>query len=377
VAQIAFSMLLLIVAGLFTRTLLHARNIDAGFDARGVSITSLDLGLARYDTARGPALSAALLERARTLPQVKSAALSAMLPLEGGGMGLGDVNVDGRTGGERGWREDWDIVTPAYFQTMGIPIVAGRAFTDADRRGAPDVAILNETFAATLWPGADPIGKTFKNGDRTVTVVGIAKNAKYRSLGEGPRNFVYVPHAQRYTGRMHLLVKTEGSAPLASAIRLSVAALDRNLPILDQRTMEEHAATSLFPQRIALWVAASLGGVALLLALLGIYGVTAYSVTQRTREIGVRVALGAQRAHVLGLVLKQGVVLAGVGVAIGAVAALGITRLLQSLLYGIAPTDLVAFGGAATLLAAAALAASWVPARRAARVDPVIALRSE
>ena len=176
---------------------------------------------------------------------------------------------------------------------------------------------------------------------------------------------------------MHLLVRTDGGPAPLLALRRLVADIDRNLPVLDQRTMEEQGATQLFPQRVALWVAACLGGVALLLALLGIYGVTAYSVAQRTREIGVRVALGAQRAHVLGLVLRQGVVLVAIGVAIGAAMAAGATRVLSSLLYGVPPTDLVAFTGAAALLALAAIAASWLPARRAAAVDPVIALRSE
>ena len=380
VAQIAFSMLLLIVAGLFARALVHARSIDPGFDPRGVHIASLDLQLANYDAVRGLPLAATLRERAALIPGVERSAMSAMLPLDGGGLGLGAIEVAGSTppDPERGWNADWNVITPGYFETLRIPVVRGRDFTDADRAGAADVAIVNETFARRLWPNADPIGKTFRNGQRTVAIVGVARDAKYRTLGEAPRNFVYVPLAQRYFTRMTLLVRTSTpDAPVAAPVRRLVAELDPALPILNARSLEEHAAMSLFPQRIALYAAGSLGIVALLLALLGIYGVTAYGVAQRTREIGVRMALGAPRGNVLGLILRQGVMLAGLGVAAGAVIALGATRLLASLLYGVPTTDIVAFAGAALLLVLAAIAASWIPARRAAAVDPVVALRAE
>ena len=382
VAQIAFSMLLLVVGGLFARTLTRARSIDPGFDARGVYIASLDLGLANLDETSGRRVGATLLERARAIPGVRSAALSTMLPLDGGGLGLGPIKVAGREppgGQDGGWREDWNVVTPGYFATMGIPLVRGRDFAESDRAGAGDVAILNETFAAALFPGQNAVGRTLTTDDRLVTVIGVAHNAKYRSLGEPRRNFIYVPFAQRYMGRTSLLVKTTPGAEtsVASPIRRLVQEVDARLPVLREQTMEEQTATSLFPQRVALYVSGGLGTVALLLALLGIYGVTAFSVSQRTREIGVRVALGAQRSHVVGLVLRQGVVLAVVGVVVGSLAAVGATRLIASLLYGVPPTDVVAFGGAAIALGLAAVVASWVPARRAAKVDPIVALRNE
>jgi predicted permease len=379
VSQIGFSMLLLIVAGLFGRALLHARELDAGFDARGVHTVALDFELPRYDERRAAAVAGQLLEQSRALPQVSSVAFTANLPLSGGGMGLGGIEVDGRPAPDerRGWDEDWNVVTPAYFETLRIPIVRGRSFTDADRAGAAGVAILNETFARNLFPDQDPLGRTIKNDDRTLTIVGVARDSKYRTLGEDRRNFIYVAFAQRYVPRMTLLVRGEPQAPLAAPLRRVIAQIDVNLPIISQRTLEENAALALFPQRVALWVAGSLGVVALLLALLGIYGVTAFSVAQRTREIGVRMALGAQRGNVLGVVLRQGAVLAGAGVLLGAGAALGVTRLLTSLLYGVPATDVVAFGGAAVLLGAAALAASWIPARRAASLDPVVALRAD
>jgi predicted permease len=379
VAQIAFSMLLLITAGLFGRALVAARSIDPGFDPRDVQLTSMDLQLVNYDEAPGLQFASTLLERTRALPGVQVAALSAMLPLDGGGMGLGGlVRADAPPNDPNRIREmDWNVITPGYFEVLRMPIVRGRAFTDADRAGSTPVVILNETFAQGLWPNEDPIGKIVRNGDILLTVVGIARNAKYRSLGEDPRNFVYVPLAQRYFTRTTLFVRTASDVSVASPIRRIVAELEPALPILDQRTLVEQTAMSLFPQRIALWIAGSLGVVALLLALLGIYGVTAYGVVQRSREIGIRVALGAQRGNVLGLILRQGLMLAGIGVAIGAFAAFGVTRLLRTLLYGVPSTDIVAFGGAALVLVVAALAASWVPARRAASVDPVEALRSE
>ena len=380
ITQVAFSMLLLVSAGLFARALNRARSIDPGFDPRDVQITTLDFGLVSRDSMAGRRLAAGILDRARTLGEVRSAALSAMLPLDGGGLGLGGIYVPGRPSPQPdGWDADWDVVTPGYFTTLSIPLVEGRDFADADRSGTGDVAILNQRFAAVLFPGQDPVGRTMINEGRVMTVIGVARDAKYRSLGDRPRNFIYVPLSQRYFARNSLLLKsTEGqnAGTLPGEVRRIVAELDPALPVLRQRTLAEETAASLFPQRIALWVSAALGAVALLLGLLGIYGVTAFNVAQRTREIGVRVALGARPGQVAIMVLRHGVGLAVVGVAIGALVALGATQLVRSLLYGVSPADGPAFGAAAGLLVFAAVAASWIPARRAAGVDPAVALRS-
>ena len=378
VSQIAFSMLLLVVAALFARTMSHAKTMDAGFVARDVHVATLDFSLGNYDSVSGQRLATTLVERAHTIPAVRSAALSAVLPLSGGGMGLGGVHVAGREPPtERGWRMDWNVVTPDYFATLGIPLVRGRNFTDADRAGAPMVAVLNETFAKALWPTEDALGKRFDTNGMSVTVVGIAKDGKYRFLGEEPRNFLYVPLAQWYVPRMSLLVKTAPGVDVSQSIRRMVADVDRALPIIDSQKLEEFTAVSLLPQRIALDAAGSLGAVALMLALLGVYGVTAYSVAQRTKEIGIRVALGAQRPRVMAMVLRQGLTLAALGVVIGSAAALGLTSALRSLLYGISAVDVIAFGGAALVLSVAATLASLIPARRAASVDPTVALRSD
>ncbi|HEY7894306.1 MAG TPA: ABC transporter permease [Gemmatimonadaceae bacterium] len=379
VSQIAVSMLLLIVAALFARSLVRARAIDPGFAPHDVDVVSLDLALAGYDDQRGVAQADALVDRAAHLPGARAAALSAVLPLGGTFIGYGAIVVDGRPApnGQDGWDSGWDVVTPGYFEVMRIPIARGRAFTEADRAGTGDVAIVNQHFATHIFGVADPVGRTFHSDKRTVTVVGVARDSKYGALDETPLDFVYVPIAQRYRSSTNLLVRTVPGARLAQPLEHLVAELDPRLPVLDQSTMDDEVALSLFPQQLALLISGSLGLVALLLAVLGIYGVIAYSVAQRTREIGVRVALGAARGAILRMVLRQGMVLASIGVLTGGLLAFGATRLLSTYLFGVPPTDVVAFGGAAALLAVAAVAASWLPARQAMRVDPMMALRAD
>ncbi len=379
VSQIAVSMLLLVIAGLFGRSLVRARAVDPGFATHDIAVVSLDLSLAGYDETRGIAQAQALVDRAKTIPGVTQAAMSAMLPLSGTAMGFGPIAFDGHSApsGQEGWRADWNVVTPGYFNLLEIPLVRGRTFTASDRAGAPPVAILNETFAKKVFGTTNVVGRTFRNGSRTATVVGVARNAKYRSLDEPPLNFIYVPLAQWYRARTNLLVRTKPGMNPAGVLRRIVPQFDRRLPVLDQSTMEDQIAFSLFPQHLALWIAGSLGAIALLLAVLGIYGVIAYGVAQRTREIGVRIALGAERRAILGMVLRQGVVLAGLGVVLGGAAAFGATRLIGSFLFGVPPTDAVSFASATVLLSIAALLASWLPARHAAAIDPILALRSE
>jgi predicted permease len=379
VMQVTFSMLLLVVAGLFGRALLNARAIDPGFDPTNVHVSTLDFGLVNHTPETGRQFGDRLMQGAAAVPGVESVALVRMIPLQDGGMGLGPVLVDGRPASAENasWNADWNIVTPAFFDVLRIPIIRGRGFTEADRAGAADVAIINERLAASIWPGEEAVGKTFRNEERVITVIGVARNAKYRTLGESPRAFIYVPFAQRYHGEMSLFVRTSSAASPAPAIRRLVADLDPSLPVLGSQSLLELSAVGLFAQRIAAWVAGSLGGVALLLALIGIYGITAFGVAQRSREIGIRIALGSTRNSVLGMVVGQGLKLGALGVALGVVLAVAATRLLESLLLGVSGTDPVALGAAAVLLVGAALLASWIPALRAARIDPMVALRQE
>lgn len=379
VSQIGVSMLLLVIAGLFGRSLIRARAVDPGFATHHIDVVSLDLSLAAYDEARGIERAEALVARAKAIPGVAQAALSAMLPLSGSAMGFGSIVFDGHPApaGQDGWTADWNVVSPDYFNLLDLPLVHGRPFAESDRSTAPAVAIINQTFAMRVFGTTDVVGRTFRNDKRTVTIVGVARNAKYRSLDEPPLNFIYVPLAQWYRPATNLLVRRRTDANLAGELRRLISQFDRRLPVLDQSTMDDQVAFSLFPQHLALWIAGSLGGIALLLAVLGIYGVIAYSVAQRTREIGVRVALGAERRAIVGMVIRQGIVLAGIGVLLGAGAAFGATRLIGTFLFGVPPTDPIAFGGATILLSIAALLASWFPARHAAAVDPMIALRAE
>jgi len=381
--QVAASLVLLVCAGLFLRALQRASSIDPGFEVRDLRVMSLDLSLAGYKEADGLAFADSLLERLGTLPAVQGAALSWAVPLDGGGHGLGGVMVDGRTTPEGGATADWNVITPGYFATMRASLLRGREFTAQDRAGATDVAIVNETLAERFWPGRDAIGETIRTPqgrgrpDRVRTIVGVARDQKYRSLGDGPRNFVFVPLQQNYLGQLTLAIRTEPGAPVVPEVRALLRSMNPYLPILQAQSMEEFAGFGLLPQRLAGWVASCLGLLGMLLAGTGLYGVTAFSTLQRTREIGIRMALGAEGRDVLRAVLWQGMRLAVAGMAVGLAAALTATQLLGNLLFGVSPQDPLVLGMVTAALAAVALLACYLPARRAANVDPMIALRHE
>jgi predicted permease len=384
VAQVAMSVLLVVCALLFARSLRHAADIDAGFDAANADIVTLDFRLAGYDAASGLQAAEQFLLRAQTLPGVRSAAFARVLPLTGSGLGLGRLRRPGEPGDGPGIRADWNVVTPGYFDTMAVPLVGGRGFAPSDRDGGPFVAIVNETFARRVWPGQDAIGQVLRVDDfgparesRELHVVGVARDAKYRSLGEEPMSFVYVPLAQRFMSELTLVARRAGGESVVPAIRSLLRQMEPNLPITGAATLEEATSFGLLPQRVAVWVAGGFGVVGLLLACIGIYGITAFTVMQRRREIGVRVALGATRDGVLRLVVGQAMRMAWLGVLLGLTAAAAVTQLLASLLYGIRPLDPASFSLGAALFTVLALVASWLPARRAASVNPVDALRSE
>jgi predicted permease len=387
VGQVAFSIVLVVAAALFAKALNKAATIDPGFDPRGLELASLDLSLAGYTEETGPVFARELIQRVRQLPGVDSAALAAMVPLGNGGMGLGGLALTGADATARRFLDaDWNVVTPGYFAAMRMPLQSGRDFTDADRGGSPAVVIVNETAARRWWPNQDPIGKTLlqqvgtraqPDATRTLLVVGVARDSKYRDLGELPRTFVYVPIAQQFLPRTTIIARSANGQRLAMEIRALIVRLNPNLPIVQAQTFENFSAVGLVPQRVAASVSGSLGLVGLLLAALGIYGVTAYMVASRTREIGVRVALGARPSAVVRMVLRQGMGLALWGAAIGLALAAAVSRLLGSLLFGVAPVDPLAFGGSALLFVLIGLVACFVPARRAARVDAMQALRHD
>ena len=381
VGQVALSLLLVVTAGLFLRSLGRAASVPTGFDASNVDVLMLDLSLARYTEETGPAFGRTLVSRVAAQPGVRAAALAADLPLDGGTMGFGDVRTPGlRRGDTEEVNADWNAVSPGYFGVLNLPLLRGRDFTDADVAGAPRVAIVNDAFARVVWGTPDVLGRTVETNDggkwETVTIVGVTSAARLKWLDGEPGPYIYVPFAQRYTPRVSVVVKTAGATAIPQT-RAIIRQLEPNLPVSQAMPLTELMATLLIPQRLASAVAGTLGVVGLLLAAIGIYGVTSYSVNRRVREIGIRVALGADRGTVVRMVLRQGLGLTLIGIAIGLAAGALASLAVRSLLFGVSALDPITFGGGAALFVAVALAACLAPARRATRIDPMAALRAE
>jgi predicted permease len=382
-AQLALSLLLIIAAGLFLRALQRAADIEPGFDQQRVDVISLDLSLAGYTPISGRTFVGDALARTRAMPGVEAATMSLDLPLDGGRMGLGGLRVPGvqPPPGTDHFSADWNVVEPGLFETLRLPLLRGRDFAASDTEGAPLVAIVNEALAIRFWGTRDPIGKQMamdgpNGGRRTLTVIGMARDAKLMSLNEAPRPYVYVPFGQHYMARVSLLVRSTSGTTIPH-VRAVIRELNPNLPVTEAMPLRSVTAIGLIPQRIAAAVAGSLGVVALLLAAIGIYGVTSYAVSRRTREIGIRVALGAASGDVLRLVLRQGLGLAAIGVGIGAALAAAGSTLIESLLFGVRGLDPLTFAMACGLFTLVTLVATYIPARRAMKVDAMVALRTE
>ena len=377
VMQVSLSFVLLVGAGLLLQTLQKVRNSSPGFSTHGVLSTAVDLVSAGYDAQRAKTFQDELIDRVKALPGVESAVFARATPLGYGSYSSSAISVDGyQPPPEEQPTVEYNEVGPDYFVTMGIPLVSGREFTRGDDEKAALVAVVNETMAARYWRGKDPIGERVQVKGRWMRVVGVAKDSKYRSVRETPKPFFYVPWRQNFSVGGGLYVRTPLSPEtMATALAREVHALDGNLAPYEMITLQEQVDRSTSAQMVAVTLVGVLGGLALLLAAIGLYGVMSYAVSQSGRELGLRMALGADESNVWRLVMSRGLGLVAGGVSLGAVVALTLTRLLGNLLYKVSPRDPLAFGAAFAVMTIAALAACFLPAWRAARTDPARALR--
>jgi predicted permease len=382
VAQVAVSLTLLVVAGLLLRSLQNSATFDPGFKTDNLLLARFDLSRHGYSQEQGQTFCRQLIEQLKSLPGARAVTSATIVPL-GTGRETRGFRIPGHVppNGDSFFSIGNNNVGPDYFASMGIPILRGRDFDARDAQpGAPPVAVINETMARRFWPNADAVGQSIQPGGKRppMEIIGVARDIKYYSLAEEPQPYVYTSAAQLYTPYLTMSVRTVGDPKtLANALRKEVERLDPNVAITKLTTFAELRQTPLFPSRAMAIVSSLFGFLALLLAAVGIYGITSYMVGQRTREVGIRIALGAQRSDILRLIVGHGVGVMLVGVGVGLVAALAFTRFLSSQLFGVSATDPITFASVALLLAFVAMMACYLPARRAAKVDPLIALQCE
>jgi predicted permease len=378
IAQVALSLVLLVGAGLCIRTLGNARAIDFGFDTGQVLTAKIDLGRQNYSQPQAQLFYQQLLDRAQALPGMQRASLALNVPLDGSNYQTG-IRIEGQPAGSTLINVLYNVISPNYLETMGIPLLLGRDFSPQDNEQAPRVAIVNETMARRFWPNEIPIGNRFSMGGRQlVEVIGLARDAKGWSPFEPPPVQLYLPLSQDYRPEMALHLRTNGNPErLIGVVQRAVRELDKHLPVYEVRTLSRQLDSALTLQRLTAMFIGGFGFLALALAATGLYGVISYFVVQRTREIGIRLALGAQVKDVMRLVVKQGMALVLIGVSVGLIAAFAVTRFMTSLLFGVSPADPPTYAVAAVLLVVVALLACWIPARRATKVDPMVALRCD
>ncbi|MES2523447.1 MAG: ABC transporter permease [Gemmatimonadota bacterium] len=387
IGELALAVVVVIGAALLVRSFNTLRGVDPGFNPDGLLVIDMAIPVARYDVAATTAFYQTLVSRLRALPGARSVAAASDVPPVAGGSNW-DIAIDGRTRGpdETAPSPNVRFVTHDYFSTMAIPLARGRLFTEQDRGTSPPVAIINEATAKAVWPGADPVGQRVRFSDEQpwVTIIGVSRDTRSNGLGDPVPSELFILHEQLPavaggSARTMFVVVRTSSAPtaLASAARATIRELDPGLAISAIRSMDEIMATSVARQRFSATLLGGFGVVALTLAAIGIYGIMAYGVKRRTREIGIRMALGATPSNVLRLVVSQGMRLAGVGLVTGVASALFLTQLMDGLLFGIRATDPLTYVVVAVTLATVAFAATWIPARRAVRTDPSTALRMD
>jgi predicted permease len=372
---------LLVVAALLTRSLIAAERTNVGIPVERLAVVSTDTGMLRYSEARSRQFWEQAMARVATIPGVESVALATRVPLS---MNYNnwEIWIPGRhQAGGHGDAIEVTTVSPEFFKTIGIPIVEGRGFTYDDRPETPRVAVVNETFARRYWPSESAVGKTFRTrgSDGPVfQIVGVSADHKVLTVGEPPTPFLHIARTQRPNSYSAVIARTRGDADvLLRDMRRELLALEPNLVFVENQTMQAEVATTLFPVRAGAWLVLSVGVMAMLLAAIGLYGVIAYSVARRTREIGIRMALGARPSMVLAQVMRQGLVVVVVGLTVGCVLAVVAAIAISRALYGVGAGDPVSWVAAALVILTVSALANLIPAWRAARVDPSIALRTE
>ncbi len=383
-AQVAGSVMLLIVAGLFVRSLQAVKHMNLGFDPNQVLNVRLDPSLNNYNEAQTKEFYRSLETKIRALPGVQSASLASCVPM-GSIRGNQSVYIEGRPmpPGKRAPGIFFNTIDPPYFDTLRIPLLLGRAFTDADSETSQRVAIVNETMAKHFWSNENPIGKRFSftaDAGPFIEIIGVARDSKYRTLDEDPEPYFYLPVAQEFDSERTLQIRSSlPSESLIPEVRRQILALDANAPIEEIQTMNESLGGTLgyFLFRLGASLAAAMGLLGLLLAVVGVYGVVSYAATQRTQEIGIRMALGASPRQILGLLLKQGLRLVAAGILFGVVGAWALGRAMSHMLVGVSPSDPATYLTVSALLSSITLMACWLPALRAMRIDPMVALRYE
>jgi predicted permease len=386
IAQVALSLAIVITAGLFVRSLRAAASIDSGYKTENVAIVFVETTLAGAHDQQAVALIERVVERIRTVPGIEAVGHARMIPLQGGNIALGGVEVPGldQTATARVADSSWDIVSPDYFMTVGLSILRGRGFDARDRDGLPRVAVVNETFARLAWPDGSAIGQRFMqvlSQDKVVpvAVIGIVKDAKYRKIGDGARPHIYVPFAQQPRTHVELFIRHQPGMSVGNAVRAAINTVEPNMPVVSIQSFDEASGLGLLPQRLAAWIAGVVGAVGIFLAALGLYGLAAFLVAQREREIAIRIALGASHTAVRSMVLGEAARLGAAGTAVGALLAWGLGRVIQSLslLVGVHAGDPLTFAAVSVLMGIVLFAASYLPARRAASTDPAVALRAQ